>query len=433
MSNITTFANGEVWNGTDFVRCNVVVEDGIITHLDETEKGVVYDLSGMKLFPGGIDPHVHLRDPGMTHKEDLITGGMAAARGGFTVVMDMPNTNPLTTTYQALFDKQKRAREAGIHIGFHFGVSKDNLSLIEGLKNLEPEQKPYGIKVYYGSSTGDLLMDKQSLLHKLFTIYPGPIIFHAELESCIKERMGQYTENDVSMHNIIRDNECAWRAVEQIISSIPDKCNSFAHFAHVSTREEIDLIRNAKQAGLPVTCEVTPHHLFLTEHNLEKLGNLGKMNPPLRSLDDQAALWEGISDGTVDCVATDHAPHLLEEKYLDYHSAPAGVPGLETSFLLLLKAVSEGKLTYEQVHDLRFKRAKEIFSVEHASEIEVGTPGDFTVLDESKPYIIKNKDIVSKCKWTPFHGFEVPGRIRLTCVNGHIVYKDQNYTLQLLT
>jgi len=433
MSNITTLANGNVWTDNKWEKTNIIIEDGDIVSLSPVkQEGIVFDMTGMHIFPGGIDPHVHFREPGATHKEDIFTGAYAASHGGVTCAFDMPNTKPATVDLKTLKEKQKLAKDAPIRVKFFFGASSDNLHTIEGLKNLPADEQPIGVKVYYGSTTGDLLFDKISYVKKLFQVYEGVCVFHAESEECIQNNMKKFKEDDISVHGKIRDPECASKAVEEIIDAIPDGYKGRVHIAHVSTKTEVDLIRKAKADGKPITCEVTPHHLFLTEDDLETLGNLGKVNPPLRPISDVNALWDAIRDGTIDCLATDHAPHLLEEKYQSYKKAPAGIPGLETAFPLMLGAVKDGNLTYEKLHELRFSLAREIYNIPEVLPIQVEASGDLTVVDLNKEWLIQDEDMLSKSKWSPFTGTKVPATVMMTMINGMIVYRNDNFELKMI-
>lgn len=429
-----TLANGTVWVKDAWQRTNILVEDGDIVSLSPDKTvGIVFDMTGLHIMPGGIDPHVHFREPGYTHKEDIFTGAYAASHGGVTCAFDMPNTKPATIDLKTLREKQKIAESAPIHVKFFMGASADNLDVIEALKDLPEEEQPVGVKVYYGSTTGDLLFDDVALVKKLFQIYEGVCVIHAESEARIQKNTKKFKEDDISVHGKIRDPECAAKAVEEIIGAIPKNYKGKVHIAHVSTKMEIDMIRKAKSAGIPITCEVTPHHLFFSEADLKTLGNLGKVNPPLRSTTDVEALWEGIHDGTVDCLATDHAPHLLEEKYETYKKAPAGMPGVETALPLMCLAERQGRITFEEIHRLRFSGARDIFNIPEILPIQVEAACDLTVLDMNREWLIEDGDMLSKSKWSPFTGMTVPCTVVMTMIDGTIIYSDDNFELPLQT
>lgn len=346
----------------------VETRDFIIKHAQEEE----IDGTGLYLLPGLIDAHVHFRDPGNNEKEDWLSGSKAALAGGVTMVLDMPNTNPPSLTVAALEAKRSLAKSKSlVNFGLFFGASKNNLEEIRAAQNI------CGIKIYMGSSTGDLVLDDPIVWEAVFKIAKEkniPVVVHAETESMI--RSGQ------------RDCECARVATETAIA-LREKIGNHLHIAHVSCKAELELIRKHKSPKL--TCEVTPHHLFFTQ--LDQKDAFLKMNPPLRSKADQDALWDGIKDGTIDCIATDHAPHTALEK--QSAAPPAGVPGIEFMLPLLLNAVKEGRLELSDVVRLTSQNPGKIFAV---------NSGGWTLVDMNLTKTIEAKDIKSKCGWSPYEG-----------------------------
>jgi len=330
-----------------------------------------------------IDPHVHLRDPGATKKEDFSTGTKAALAGGFCVVFDMPNNPQPTITKVALHKKSRIAsKKAYCDYGFFFGASQaDNT---KDYKQIYKEV--VGLKVYMDTTTGSLLLDKLDILKRTFQAWPGkkPIVVHAENGNLAKA-IG--------------------------LASIYDKK---LHIAHLSQQSELELVMSAKRRGMDVTCEVAPHHLFLTEKDVSKLGSYGYMKPYLRTRKDVNFLWKYID--AVDCIATDHAPHTKEEK--DSHNPPFGVPGLETSLPLMLTAVNNGKLSMKNLVRLMSSGPLKIFNPNLRAS-------DYIVeVNMSSKYILKSNNMYSKCGWTPFEGRSVKGAVRRVIIRNEVVFKD---------
>lgn len=332
--------------------------------------------------PGLVDVHTHLRVPGGEQKEDFASGTAAALAGGITMVLGMPNTSPPLTSPDALATARTRAqRDARCDVGLFAGASAVDL---EHLPELASET--VALKIYLNDTFGPLRVDDVPTLAACFETWPREklIAMHAEKQS-VAVGIGMAAAYD--------------RAV---------------HFCHISRREEIELIATAKARGLPVTCEVTPHHLFLTQSDAARLGSLGDMRPVLGTEDDVAALWEHL-DETIDCIATDHAPHTLEEK----HSAnsPPGVPGLETSLPLMLTAVDEGRLSQERLVALMSSNPRRIFGLPEQEHTEVQV-----VI--GAPYTIGNEQVHSKCGWTPFADMRVTGRVQRVILRGRVAYED---------
>ncbi|MFA4814975.1 MAG: dihydroorotase [Candidatus Gracilibacteria bacterium] len=345
----------------------------------ESEKEEVVDGSGKFLLPGLIDSHVHFRDPGFPEKEDWASGSAAALAGGITTVLDMPNTNPATITVEALEAKRTIAKtKSKVHFGLFFGATRDNLEEIRKAENI------CGIKIYMGSSTGNLLLDDPIVWEEVFKIAKEknvPVVVHAETESFI--RAGR------------RDCECARVATEAAIL-LREKIGNRLHIAHISCKSEVELMRAYKCSEL--TCEVTPHHLLFTKKD-QKDAFL-KTNPPLRGTEDVEALWEGLRDGTIDCIATDHAPHTIQEKQAPLDQAPAGVPGVEFVLPLMLNAVNEGRLTLERLVSVMSKNPARIFGI---------SPKGWVLVDMNVEKIIRREDVKSKCGWSPYEKRAVKG------------------------
>lgn len=323
-------------------------------------------------FPGLIDVHVHLRDPGATHKEDLRTGSRAAVAGGFTYILDMPNNPQPTFTIPRLNDKIRRSRNLPCDIGFHYGTKGDNLASFPiAWKNTHV----FGLKLYCNHTTGDYLIEDLLLLEGVFAAWKSekPILVHAE---------GAHLAATIALAIIYGRR---------------------LHVCHISQLAEVELVRKTKQKKHPVTCGVTPHHLFLTNKDKQF------MKPPLGTQKDQDALWDGVGDGTIDIVESDHAPHTREEK--QKIPVPFGVPGLETTLGLLLKAVHEKKLSLKEIKRLLYDRPKELFAIRDQ-------PQTYIEFDPDKPYMLRPEDLVTKCGWSPFENWQLYGRVEKVVYKG---------------
>lgn len=333
--------------------------------------------------PGLIDTHVHLREPGATQKEDFETGTKAAIAGGYTMVLDMPNNPSPVVSLTSLDNKINLANDRiYADLGFHFGGTIDAIPFFEQVRD-----KVFGLKVYMNHTTGPLLVEKGSDLEAIFSAWPSKkvILVHAE---------GPTLEKAIA---------------------IAKKFGNRLHVCHVSQKMELELIQQAKKEGLNVTCEVGMHHLYLTEKDLKRVGPFGKMRPPLAAEDDRLALWEALIDGTIDIIASDHAPHTKEEKGSD--PAPNGVPGLETSLPLLLNAVNDGRLTINDVQRLCYDNPKRIFNIPEQEDT-------YVEVDLDQEWTISNDGLFTKCGWTPFEGFKVRGKVVRTAMRGQTVFED---------
>ena len=423
IKNCKVMVNGE------FLERNILIDDEsgkiarIVVASEMASADEVLDAEGNHAIPGAIDAHVHCREPGLTNKEDFLTASRAAAAGGVTTILDMPNTKPATTTIKLLNEKRKLAAAKSIvNYGFHFGATASNLDEIRKAKNIA------AVKVYMGSSTGDLLVTDEKALEGIFSA-GKTIAAHAESEELIKANTEIFSEAEKSdpleMHLRIRSNEVAEREVLRA-AEMAKKNKAQLHICHVSTKEEAEIIAASKKENTKLSCEATPHHLFLSADNemAEKLGTYAKVNPPLRLKEDVAALWQAISAGTIDMVATDHAPHLPAEKEQDYWNAPSGMPGLQTMLPLLLDAVNNGKLTLKQLIKLTSENPAAVFRIQNKGKIARGYDADITIVDLDKEKTIKNEAMLSKCGWTPFNWRKAKGAVAATIVNGKIIYRD---------
>lgn len=370
--------------------------------------------------PALIDPHVHFRTPGAEHKENWVTGSQAAIAGGVGTVFDMPNNTPSIIDARALEQKKdiidEQLQKSGIPLNYKlwFGTTPNNLDEVEKVKD-----KIIGIKLFMGSSTGDLLVDEEGIQEKWFKKASElnlPIAVHAEDEDIIKNLQLKILNPTISDHSRIRPPEAAEKAVRQSIN-LARKYNTKLYILHLSTAGEIELVRQAKKDGVKVYAEVAPHHLFLDESYYEKLGTKAQMNPPLRSSDHIEALWKGIEDGTIDTIGTDHAPHTLEEKNKKYPNSPSGIPGLETYLPLLLDAYNKNKISLEKIVKLTSTNAQTIFDIINNN--------NWTIVDLDLEHGVKDEDLKTKCSWSSFTGRKLKGSPIATTLNNKIYKINQ--------
>lgn len=373
---------------------DILVEDGVITRVEQDiscTDAEVFDARGMTIIPGVFDAHVHFRDPGFPHKEDFASGTGAAVAGGVTAIFDMPNTMPPTFTCEHLEQKRAIARaKAHCHYGLYFGAGVSNTEEIRAAKNIP------GVKLYLNDTTGNLRMDDVAAWRSV--MHAGkPVSLHAEGETFARF-IGVWKE---------------------------EGCPCRVYLCHMSLQEELELIRALKadaQTRGKVHCEVTPHHLLMTEKEREEKGALCCMKPPLATLADQTALWEGIRDGTIDVIGTDHAPHTLEEKQKD--PPPYGIPGVETMLPLMLHAFAERDIPVARLLQMVTTNVRNIFCVEDKKgRIAPGYDADLVLLDRAR-YTISAQELHSRCGWTPFEDYPALGRVKATWVGGKIAYRD---------
>lgn len=396
---------------------NVQTIDGdVIDQEIESRERRVIDGKGLLLLPAMIDPHVHFRTPGLEHKEDWMTAAKAAIRGGITTVFDMPNTVPACVTVERLQEKKaiidRQLEEVGIPLRYHLylGADKTHFDQIYPARN-----KTIGLKVFMGCSTGDLVMDDDSSLHAAFslaTAHQLVLAVHAEDEMLMQERKKQFAnQTDPRTHSQIRNHEVAVRATQKAIE-LAKIYRTQLYLLHISTKEELSLIKHAKEEGLRIFAETTPHHLFLNEDDYEKWGTKVQMNPPLRTRHDNEALWKGIHDKVIDTLGSDHAPHTLQEKDQPYGKAPSGVPGVETMLPLMLDAHLKGKLSLHRLVQLMRTRVQDIFLLPPND--------DWILVDLNKIKRVEDSDMKTKCGWSPYTGRTLQGWPVYTILRGKI-------------
>jgi dihydroorotase len=385
----------------------------------------ILDLQGLHVLPGVIDSQVHFREPGLTHKEDLETGTRSAILGGVTTVFEMPNTAPSTTTQEAFEDKLNRAKNrCHSHYAFYMGAAAENASELAYLENL-----PHcsGVKIFMGSSTGTLLVDKEEVLEKILRSGHRRVIVHSEDEARMRERRHIAEESkDVHMHPVWRDAESALISTKRLIG-LARKTGRKVHVLHVSSGDEMDFLKEQKETveADKITVEVLPQHLTLYAPDCyDRLKNYAQQNPPIREKKHYDRIWQALIDGTVDVIGSDHAPHTREEKERPYPQSPSGMPGVQTLVPIMLNHVNQGRLSLAHFTQLVTENPRRVFGVKNKGRIEVGFDADFTVVDMKKTRTIENSWIASRCGWTPFDGMKVQGWPTHTILLGEVVMEN---------
>lgn len=417
----TLIKNAKLVTPTGIVESNLLIDGTTIADIDpavQTSAEITVDATGKLLIPGVIDDQVHFREPGLTHKEDLAHASRACAKGGVTSFLEMPNTIPNATTQTLLEDKLAIAADQSIvNYGFYIGATPHNVD------SLKHATRTPGIKIFIGSSTGDLLVDEQAALETIFAESTLPICAHCEDESTVRANAAQFAgSDDIADHSRIRNHEAAIIATRRAID-LAERHNHRFHVLHVSTADEIELIKAA--SGL-ITAEVCPHHLFFNVHDYERLGSLVKMNPSIKNKADNAGLWEALIDGTIEVIATDHAPHTLEEKAQPFPQCPSGLPAVENSLALMLNEVNAGRLTIETVVARMCEAPARIWNLKNKGRIQVGFDADLALIDLKLGQTIENESQQTKCKWSPWHGSHLSGWPVATWVMGRQVMRLNN-------
>jgi len=383
----------------------------------------VTDVSGCYVLPGIIDSHVHFREPGLTDKADMDTESQAAAAGGVTTFFDMPNTVPQTTTLEALDEKfELAARKSHVNYSFFFGATNDNADLFP---RLDVHHIP-GIKLFMGSSTGNMLVDGDEALERIFAEAPLPLMAHCEdtviINRNMKAMQQHYGEDpEVWAHQLIRSEEaCLTSTLKAISLAIMHETR--LHIAHISTQAELEMIpANCLHV---ITAEATVGHLLFSTVDYQRLGTRIKVNPSIKSVIDQEALRQGLTDGRISTIATDHAPHLLTQKSGGCLRAASGMPSIQFALPAMLGLVSEGVLTIERMVELMAHNPAIIFDVRNRGFLRPGYQADITVVRPNSPWTLTASDIRSKCGWSPFEGHEFNWRVEKTLCNGHIVFDE---------
>ncbi len=405
---------------------DIAVRDGKIVEIGDFLKSdakEIIDLKDLHLLPGVIDTQVHFREPGGEHKEDLSSGTKAAVLGGVTGVFEMPNTEPSTTNEAALMDKFSRAK-GRLHCDYAFYVGGTPDNYLE-LPDLEKIEGCCGVKVFMGLSTGTLLVSGDEDLDKILSKINNRASFHCEDQDLLEQRKKFQIKGDTNSHEVWRNDEQCLKATQRIVN-IARKNKKNIHILHVSSGQEIEFLSKNKDIA---SVEITPQHLTLSAPDCyNSMGNYAQMNPPIRNLDHQNKLWDGITNGTADIIGSDHAPHSREEKDVDYPNSPSGMPGVQTLVPVMLNHVNNGKLTLQRFVELTSFNPTNLFKIKGKGQIKIGFDADFTIVDMNKERKITNDWILSKCGWTPYNGMDIKGWPVMTVIRNNIVMREDVIT-----
>lgn len=401
---------------------SVLIENGKILAIDppvSAAVGETFDAEGKHLLPGVIDDQVHFRDPGLTHKEDLHTGSLAAAKGGVTTFLEMPNTKPATITVEKLHEKLALASDkCVVNYGFYIGATPENV------EELKAATRTPGIKIFIGSSTGDLLVDEQEALERIFAETTLPICAHCEDEATVQANaealQGGKTHAD---HSRIRDHKAAVVATKRSMDLAVRHRHRF-HVLHVSTADETELLKDHHNL---VTAEACPHHLFFNVNDYERLGSRVQMNPSIKTSEDNQAIWKALRENVIQVIATDHAPHTLEEKDQPYPQSPSGLPAVENSLALMLDAHHRGFCTLEQIASWMSDAPARVWDVVGKGRIAQGYDADLVLVDLERKATIRDAEQIAKSRWSPWDGVTLIGWPVKTWVGGHLVFDEGRF------
>mgnify|MGYP006168248171 CR=1 FL=1 len=385
----------------------------------ETNRAKVFDASNKIVLPGIIDTQVHFREPGSTDREDLESGSRAAVLGGVTSVFEMPNTNPPTSNLVE-FDKKLNLAKNRMHCNyaFYFGATPENVDQLAKLKGL---RGCCGVKLFAGSSTGKLLVDKEADIEKVISQSDKIVSIHSEDQEILNLRKKFIKEGDVHSHPEWRNVECAMSSTRRVVK-IAERYNKQIHVLHVTTKEEVDFLAMHKKN---VTFEITPQHLTLYAPDCyNKLGTFAQMNPPIRKKEHYDRLWLAVKNSVVDILGSDHAPHSKEDKNKKYPASPSGMPGVQTILPIMLNHINDKKLNLEQLVKLMCENPCRIFGIKNKGYIKEGFDADLTIIDMNKEETIKNEMMASKCGWTSFNNMALKGLPVATIINGKVVMSD---------
>ena len=423
--------NARIVNEGSITEGDVFIEDGIITEIAQSISAkspdlTIIDAEGNYLLPGLIDDQVHFREPGLTHKETIRTGSMAAVAGGITSFFEMPNTQPQTTTIELLEEKFKLAEETSYaNYSFMFGGTNTNL---EEIKKINPRTTA-ALKLFLGSSTGNMLVDDEKVLEKIFKEAPLLIAAHCEDEATIKKNLEEYTERygediPVELHPEIRSEEACYLSSSRAVA-LAKRTGARLHVFHLSTAKELKLFDSKKPLkDKKITAEVCIHHLWFNDSDYLKKGTFIKWNPAVKTKKDQEALLKGLLDDKIDVIATDHAPHTREEKQQVYTQAPSGGPLVQHALPALLQMHHQEKISLEKIVEKMCHNPATLFQIEKRGFIREGYKADLVIVDLNAPWAVQPNNTIYKCGWSPFEGTTFKSRVTHTFVNGNLVYKN---------
>lgn len=416
---------GEIFEGDVLVEGEYIVEIGQNISLKSSSTKVI-DAEGNYLLPGVIDDQVHFREPGLTQKGDIASESKAAVAGGITSFIEQPNTVPNAVTQEILEQKyQIASKNSYANYSFMMGATNDNL---EEVLKTDPKNVA-GIKIFLGSSTGNMLVDNDVVLEKIFSSTKMLIAVHCEDEQTIKNNVEKYKEEygedvPIQAHHLIRSEEACYISSSKAVA-LAKKTGARLHVFHLSTAKEMSLFSNKiPLEDKKITAEVCIHHLWFINKDYDVKGNLIKWNPAVKTEADRTALWEALLDGRIDVIATDHAPHTLEEKMQPYLQAPSGGPLVQHALVAMFEMFHQGRISVEKIVEKMAHNPAKIFKIEKRGFIKVGNYADLVLVNAGLPWSVQKDNILSKCGWSPFQGFTFKSRITHTIVNGQLVYTN---------
>lgn len=424
--------NATLVNEDEIFVSDVLIENELITRIEPditADNATVIDAEGLILMPGAIDDQVHFREPGLTHKGEIYTEAKAAVAGGVTSYMEMPNTNPQTVTLTELEKKYSRAAECSL-ANYSFYMGGTNINLDETLK--VDYRNVCGLKLFMGSSTGDMLVDNAATLEGFFSKANTLIATHCEFDPLVKENQARIIEEygedlPAYFHPIIRNEEACYKSSSFAVE-LAKKHNTRLHILHISTAKELRLFNNTtplKQKR--ITAEACIHHLWFNDEDYKRKGNFIKWNPSVKTEYDRAHIFDAVLDGRIDVIATDHAPHTLEEKQLPYLKAPSGGPLVQHSVLAMFEFYKRGKISLEKIARLMSHNVADIFNIHKRGYIREGYFADLVLIDPGKETEVTKESLFYKCGWSPFEGTTFHSRISKTFVSGHLVYDNGTF------
>jgi dihydroorotase len=423
--------NAKIVNEGNIFEGDVLIENNIIRQIADnisakSSESVIIDAEGNFLIPGVIDDQVHFREPGLTHKGDIASESKAAVAGGITSYIEQPNTVPNAVTQELLEEKyQIAAKTSYANYSFMMGGTNDNL---EEILKTNPKNVA-GLKLFLGSSTGDMLVDSSASLEKIFSSTKLLIAVHSEDETIVKNNLAKYKEiygDDipVTKHPEIRSVAACYESTVRVIA-LAKKTGARLHVFHISTAKELDLFTNKMPLEKKqITAEVCIHHLWFTDADYETKGSLIKWNPAVKSQEDKDALWKALLDDRIDVIATDHAPHTLEEKSNPYTTCPSGGPLVQHALVAMMEAYNKGKISMEKIVEKMCHNPAKIFKIENRGFIKEGYFADLVLVNPHMPWSVKKENIIAKCGWSPFEGISFKSRVTHTFVNGKLVYAN---------
>jgi len=423
--------NAKIVNEGSIFEGDVLIENNIIRQIADnisakSSESVIIDAEGNFLIPGVIDDQVHFREPGLTHKGDIASESKAAVAGGITSYIEQPNTVPNAVTQELLEEKyQIAAKTSYANYSFMMGGTNDNL---EEILKTNPKNVA-GLKLFLGSSTGDMLVDSSASLEKIFSSTKLLIAVHSEDETIVKNNLAKYKEiygDDipVTKHPEIRSVAACYESTVRVIA-LAKKTGARLHVFHISTARELDLFTNKMPLEKKqITAEVCIHHLWFTDADYETKGSLIKWNPAVKSQEDKDALWKALLDDRIDVIATDHAPHTLEEKSNPYTTCPSGGPLVQHALVAMMEAYNKGKISMEKIVEKMCHNPAKIFKIENRGFIKEGYFADLVLVNPHMPWSVKKDNIIAKCGWSPFEGISFKSRVTHTFVNGKLVYTN---------